>query len=270
MTTSYRDWQPGHVKLSAPSLQLLRNGPAHDADEEFSLALRELVGLGLLIPTILQSGEGSEAVHTTAFTVGQPAPDGLERSLQSVLDAYATAAVGGGTVTVQEVAHALRAKHDGKLTQWVEDDVLAVLIDRKFYEKKEGKRFGIIPTSSTDLTAEGRAIQAQLEASIERVEDQWDGWASDDSRRAQTFLDLAGSAVLLMPDLHTSIAQFRASQTGGSSTSYPADSVASVRGPHGFDVDRLVLYANELRVMDDVIVYTHLDVDEDNDETTRT
>ncbi len=125
MTTSFRDWQPGHLHLSAAALQLLLKGPDHDPSDILRIAVRELVGLGLLMPTTLQSGEGMQTVHTAAFGKGRAVPDDLEGSLHSITEAFATATAREGLVTIQELARSLRDAHGGTLAQWVEDDVLS-------------------------------------------------------------------------------------------------------------------------------------------------
>jgi hypothetical protein len=267
MTTSYRDWQPGHLALSAPALQVLRYGPDHDSSTILGLALRELVGMGLLTPAILQSGEGTATVRTVAFRMAQRAPADLERALQSVMDGFAGATAHAGQVTVQSLARALRDQHDGELSQWVEDDVLQVLIDRKLYEKEETTRLGVIPTTRIEPTAEGRANQALVEEAITYVGNNWDDWASKDTQRARTFLKLAGSGVLVVPDIHESVMRFVASQQEDA----PAPSTAggTADAPR-FSIARLALHADELRVLDDVLAYTYLDVDKDDDTSTRT
>ena len=218
METSYGDWQPGHLKLQAPELYVLLHGPDAKPAEVFKLALRELVGRDIVRPAILQQGSGRTTTRTAILLPGTKPANDLGRSLRSVMDAYAgvttrTTVEGAEGVAVRELAQALRARHGGKLGTWVEDEVLATLVERGLYNKEEYKRLGIFKATRYEPKPEGKAAQALLESSIERAKSEFSSWASDDPTRAAAFLAVAGSAVLLMPDLQPEIKRFR--ESGG-------------------------------------------------------
>ncbi len=270
MEHSYGDWQPGHLRLHAPALYLLLNGPSANSKEVFKLGLRELVGRGLLRPATLQQGSGKKTTRTGVL-LGGVAPTGdQERSLRSILDAWSaasprTAVEGGSGVTVANLAGTLRSRHDGKLSKWVEDEVLAVLVERGLYTREEYKRLWIIPATRYEPTREGKAARALLEESVARTTSEFPGWASNEPARAATFLALAGPAVLLMPELQPAISRFRRSLDGDAvPLAMDTDGIED-RDDREFDGDVLDSFKSDLESVSNDIDYNSIESDSGSD-----
>jgi hypothetical protein len=267
MDVSYGDWQPGRLRLGAPELYVLQHGPDADAAEVFKLALHELIGRGVLKPDTLQQGSGRTTTRTALLAPGSEQPAQPGRTLQSVMDAYATLTRSGGEqgVAVQELAAALRSRHEGDLSKWVKDDVVGTLVDRGLYTREEVKRLGLINTTKYEPAPEGKAAQAELEASIKRAEDQFSSWVSDEPTRAATFLALAGPAVLLMPDLQNAIDGFRGASHGARKMMGAGSPEVASIADKTFDVYRLTAQRDDLKTLDDAIDYGRLEHDRPGD-----
>ena len=266
MSISYGDWQPGHRRLGAPELFVLRNGPDVPVTKVFKLALLELVGRGILSLGVLQQGSGHTTTRTAVLLPGTTPPADLGRPLRSVMDAYdgvpAQTPVDGGTgVALPELARALRERHGGKLSQWVADEVVTTLVDHGLYTEEQGHLLGVVSTTRYAPTREGKAAQAELEASIKRAVDQFPTWAADERARAAAFLAVAGPAVLLMPELQPEIDRLHAaSPQAKKMMAAGVETVASI-ADHGFDIFRLAPAGDELRTLDLNIDYGRLDRD---------
>lgn len=266
MSTSYGDWQPGHLQLGAPELYVLLHGPDANASEVFKLALHELIGRGSLAVDRFDQGSGETAMSTPIMLPGPASPDDLSRSLRSVMDAYQSlpkqTSVDDGTgVAVQNLARALRERHEGELSQWVKDEVVATLVERNLYTEEETKRLGLFKTTNYEPTAEGKAAQAALEASIERAEDQFGGWADNDAARAGTFLAVAGPGVLLTPNLRPALERLQSEPPGiQKMMDVGAETVSDIADP-GFDIFRLLKASDALKILDLTIDYGRLDSD---------
>ena len=269
MTISYGDWQPGHLRLGAPELYVLRHGP-DKATEIFKLALHELVARGVVKLAILQQGSGRTTTHTVLLRPGVQRPRELSRPLSSIMDAYdgltAQQPVDASTgIAVEELARALRERHQGTLSQWVTDEVVGTLVERHLYAEEQHKRLGLFNTTSYEPTPDGKAAQAELEASIKRAEDQFGSWASGEPARAAAFLAIAGPAVLVMPDLQPAIERFRGASHGARKMMAASSDTAIQLADQDFDFYRLVDAANEIKTLDDVIDYGQLDRDRSAD-----
>lgn len=269
MAISYGDWQPGRLDLGAPELYILQYGPDAKAAEVFKLALHELIGRGILKPDTLQQGSGRTTTRTALLQRGTQTPGKLSRSLQSVMDAYGSLSAGPlreNGVAVQELAGALRKQHEGDLSQWVTDEAVATVVERGLYTREEVKRLGLFASTDYEPTREGKAAQAELEASITRAEDQFSSWASNEPARAATFLALAGPAVLLMPNLQDAIADFQGASHGARKMmAAGSPETMSIADPD-FDIYRLVDARDDLKTLDDAIDYGRIEHDRPSDE----
>lgn len=264
MAISYGDWQPGRLQLGAPELYVLHHGPDAKAAEVFKLALHELIGRGLLKPDTLQQGSGRTTTRTALLQRATQTPDHLRRSLQSIMAAYDSLSaqpLRENGVAVQELAGALRQQHEDSLSQWVTDEVVATVVERGLYTREEVKRLGLFASTNYEPSREGKAAQAELEASIKRAQDQFSSWASDEPARAATFLALAGPAVLLMPDLHDAIVRFHGASHGARKLmAAGSPEIMSIADPD-FDIYRLVDARDDLKTLDDAIDYGRLEHD---------
>ncbi len=244
MDKSYGDWQPGHLKLQAPELYvLLHNGTDAKPAEVLKVAIHELIARGVVRPATLLHGTGRATTRSAVLVRATEHMAQPGRALQSLMEAYdavtsRTEVDGQEGVAVRDLAHTLRARHAGKLENWVADEVLATLVERGLYTKERGKRLLIFDATRYEPTAEGNAARALLEESIKQAESQFGDWADDDPRRASTFVVMAGSAVLLMPDLHAPIQRFRKSVHPGHDVT-ATDAPIVDAGQRDFDIQRL-------------------------------
>ncbi len=266
MSISYGDWQSGHLGLGAPELYVLIHGPDASATDVFKLALHELVGRGIVSLGTLQQGSGRTTTRTAVLLSGAARPAQLGRALRGVMDAYdslpAQTPVAGGTgIAVPELARALRRRHAGTLSQWVADDVVAALVERGLYAEAQGKRLGLFKTTRCEPTAEGKAARAMLEEEIERAEDQFPTWASDDRARAAAFLAVAGPAVLLIPALRPAIERLYTASPGARKMMAAAVETAGSAVDRDFDIFRLEEARADLKTLDLAVDYGHLDRD---------
>ena len=266
MSSSYGDWQPGHLGLGAPELYVLLHGPDANASEVFKLALQELVGRGSIILGTFQQGSGPTTTWTAVVVASQTQPGEIARSLHSVLDAYAglpaqTPVDRGTGVTVPELARALRSRHGGTLSQWVTDEVMPTLVERGLYTEEQVKRLGLLSSTRYEPTNEGNAAQAMLQASLKRAAEQFPDWAAHDRARAGAFLATAGSAVLLLPELRPAIEQLHAASPGARKMmAAGAETMARVSEPD-FDIFRLADAGTNLKTLDMNVDYGQLDRD---------
>lgn len=260
MDTSYGDWQPGHLKLQAPELYvLLHKGTDAKPTEVLKVAILELIGRGVVRPATQLHGTGRATTRSAVLVRAAEPTAQPDRSLQSLMEAYDAvpkrAEVDGEQgVAVRDLAHELRARHGGKLENWVADEVLATLVERGLYTKEQGKRLLIFDATRYEPTAEGNAARALLEESIARAESEFGDWADDDPRRASTFVALAGSAVLLMPGLHAPIQRFRKAVHPGHDVA-ATDAAIVDAGQRDFDIQRLQDHDYDLDAIDTDVDY---------------
>jgi hypothetical protein len=250
-------------------LYVLLHGPDADGSEVFKLALHELVGRAVLALAILQQGSGSTTTRTAVLVPGLVRPAELGRALGSVMDVYDSlpAQTPGGArtgVTVQDLSRGLRERHDGTLGQWVKDDVVAALVERGLYTQEEGKRLVVFSTTRREPTPEGKAARALLEAAVKRAEDEFPSWAADDRPRAGAFLAVAGSGVLLIPELWPAIERLHAASPGARKLMAAGGETVGSSADRDFDVFRLVAAGAGLKTLDLNIDYGQLDRDRTN------
>ena len=266
MSSSYGDWQPGHLGLGAPELYVLLHGPDANASEVFKLALQELVGRGSIALGTFQQGSGRTTTWTAVVVALPSRSDELARSLRSVLDAYASlpaqTPVDRGTgVTVPDLARELRARHGGTLSQWVKDEVMPTLVERGLYTEEQVTRLGLLSSTQYEPTNEGNAARALLEASLKRTAEQFPDWAAHDRARAGAFLATAGSAFLLLSELWPAIEQLHAASPGAKKMmAAGAETMARVSEPD-FDIFRLADAGTNLKTLDMNVDYGQLDRD---------
>lgn len=265
MTTSYGDWQAGHLHLGAAELYVVLNGPNASATEVFKLALHELVGRGVLDASYRQEGSGRTTTRRAVLLPATSRPGKLRRPLRNIMDVYnilaQTSSESGNGIDVQDLARALRERHEGKLRQWVTDEVVGSLVEQGLYSEEQVKRLGLFVATNYEPTPTGKAAQSVLKSSIEQTKDQFSSWASGDRTRATAFLAIAWPAVLLMPELRPEIERLRPESPGAQKMMEArAETVATIADPE-FDVYRLVDAAEEIKVLDNVINYSGLERD---------
>ncbi len=265
MTTSYGDWQAGHLHLGAAELYVVLNGPNASATEVFKLALHELIGRGVLDAGFRQQGSGPTTTRSALLLPATSRPGKLRRPLRNIMDVYNTVAQtsseSANGIDVQDLARALRARHEGKLSQWVTDEVVGSLVEQGLYSEEQVKRLGLFVATSYEPTPTGKAAQALLQASIERVKDQFSSWVSGDRTRAAAFLAIAGPAVLVIPELRPEIERLRPESPGAQKMMEARKETVATIADREFDVYRLVDEAEDLTILDNVIDYSGLERD---------
>lgn len=205
------DGLPPSSNLTAAESHVLVHGPEALDAEPFRLAVTELVGrkhLGLVQaeePGL--RGMGHRGVLVPGEEHGRPEP----APLAALWDLYYSTGVqlgrrrtfaGGVTgVALRDFTRAA-AESFGSLGDYAKRVVVPALVQQGLLEPRTTRRLLIIPARRTVLTAAGEAKRAELKQTLRLAERQAPDWAANDPMLRMQYAMFAGSALLLMPEMH--------------------------------------------------------------------
>jgi len=223
-------------ELTAPESYALLHGPnGEHGTEVFRLALAELV-----VSKKIFFEEGNKRGFfgkrsRTLLVLGRDHRRPESRSVAALLDlAHAAglrvASHGSAMGIPFEKLLRMARKRYGWPGGYAEAEVMPTLVDRGLYVRRD--RAIPVPFARTrwEPTASGRRAMEELEAGISAGYQRFESWIDEDPEQALVFLDLAGSAVLLMEPLHRDIRRLgeRLELASGSLTPPPVGASASV------------------------------------------
>jgi uncharacterized membrane protein YgcG len=209
-------WPATRWQLTAPESFVLLNGPRASGSEAFKLGVMELVTRGALRLDNVTQGR-LRRHEVVRLRDGPRAVTPRERALEPIWSIYQRTPShsfedGEHGTRVENVARAA-ARHYGKLSRYIDQDVLPALVERGLFERKEGRILWIFPTTRHDYTSEGLAARAELQTLLDLGQQGSLAWR-DDPNRALDYATVAGAAVLMQPDLFPYMRRSRADLSG--------------------------------------------------------
>jgi hypothetical protein len=208
--------------LTAPESHVLIYGWVHSG-EPLKLAFAELIARDVL--RVVQAEEKplpfGKRHPITVLAIGPNSDDSMPRPLNAALDAFLAAkshklADDLSVVAVDDLAWVIRKRYRWR-GGYVRLEVMPTLIEKDLFRAERKRMLFLFPSADFVRTPSGHAATKDLEEWLSTIEESFSQMASADPERALRFVQQAGSAVLLMKDLHPQIRGLRESvpQTAG-------------------------------------------------------
>jgi hypothetical protein len=213
-------------ELSAPESQMLLWGPETGDAWVLKLAIMELVVRRVMrLVSVPDRRLLIFAKRTNVLVPALRLDEGASRALSAVVVAFPktrTYADGTSGVAVEQVARAVFSRYlksgsvqvQGYTWSWSNGGygkavVLPALEQRGLFRQERSSRLALFTTTTWVLTEDGQAALGELRGIMATGREQFAGWVRQDPDRARTFVELAGSALLLMGGLSPLLQQLQ-------------------------------------------------------------